>query len=342
VTEPGDNEAADPVITDPVITDPMITDPMITDPMVTEPAETAAGSPGAADPDETVDGPARTASTSTGERRSWPGALLRAAVIVAASAVAYSFLIPISTIERSRLDLLVERTNGTKDFPHAAKVSQNQASSAGLSALTADAKAHPHQSGVVIGTWPGPGKDSQQGLVDAVFLTSQATVASKVDRQLAGQALTASAYKSQGLTRSTTFTVSGVTGSTGSVYVTAAKATQSGSVAVAVWETGRVVTLVEVVRTGAGSPEADAMTAVRTEAAHLDGLVPGFTLSPTRYPALATELWAGGTVVLALLVGLGPVGVRRRRARRHRAWLAEQERLIRVRGTTVVRTRRGQ
>jgi hypothetical protein len=283
------------------------------------------------------DGRAEGGGAPAGSRRVWPGVLLRAVVVLVVSAVGYALVVPVAPLDGKRLNLLVEGANGTTDFRGRPHLQQKAPSSFAIPAISADAKAHPRDTGLVLGQWKG--KAPQDGLVTVVLLTSSDRTAGQAASQLRAQALTPGAYTAQGLDRTATFAVTGVSGSRGAVFATVKGASQSGSIALGVWTTGRVVGLVEVIRT-TGSPRTDAVDTVRTESAHLATTLPGFTLAPTRYPALASGLWGAATAVVALLAAAGPVVVRRRRARRHQRWLEEQERLIRVGGTTVVRTRR--
>jgi hypothetical protein len=86
--------------------------------------------------------------------------------------------------------------------------------------------------------------------------------------------------------------------------------------------------------------QADADTLASSEYAHLRQTEPGFTLGVVRRPVVPTALWAAGTVVLALLIGLGPIA-RRRRAERRRLRLEEQQsHLVTVGGHTITKHRR--
>jgi hypothetical protein len=283
------------------------------------------------------------ATVTTRRRRSWPWAVTRAAVVMAVSVVAYSFVVPQHTAIPARVDSLLPARNGTSDFPGPAKeVAPHPASSAGLKSLSAAAKSHPHQTGVAVAQWAAPGSPRSGGnlLIDVAFLTPSPATVGKVVAELKSQALGPNTYDASGLVRANQFSVKGVTDSAGAVFSGRSSGRSPGSVAAVVFSVGRVAGYVEVART-TGSPQADAQAAVATEAARLAKVEPGFTLTPTRYPTVATAGWAAATVVLAALVGFGPMWRRRRIERREAARRAEAERLIRVGGSTIVRTRRG-
>ncbi|HET9691069.1 MAG TPA: hypothetical protein VFP61_07945 [Acidimicrobiales bacterium] len=281
--------------------------------------------------------------SASGRSVAW--AVGRAVVVVAASGVGYWFAVPDHSAEPSRVAALLPARNGTSDLPGKAKDAGAQpVSSAGLASLTAAARAHRDQTALAVAKWQGAAPATAgappDGLVDVVFLTPSVATARKVAAEVTTQVTGTATYTGAGLVQAGTFRVAGVPGSTGAVYHTPPAGPTPASIATAVFSVDRVVGFVEVTRTS-GSPQADAEAAVRTSAAHLRAVEPGFTLTPTRYPAAATAAWAAGTVVLAAVVGAGPLLRRRRAERREAARLAEQERLIRVGGSTIVRTRRG-
>jgi hypothetical protein len=290
------------------------------------------------DNDGVSSGDGRAAAART--QRSWPGVVLRAVVVLVVAGVGYQLVVPTTSTVRSRLSRLVATSNGTATFAGApSHGAEEPATNGNLAPLVAASKVHPGQTGLYVAQWTAKSSQSD-GLAVVTFLLPDAATAAKARAQLASSQLSAKALSSSGLSRTAQFTPSGVPGAAGSLFGAAKGATAPGQAALVVWQQGRVVVLVEVALVS-GSPQADATAATQAEAAHLRTVLPGFSLSVTRYPTTASIVWIVGSVVVLLLVAGGPVAWRRRRERRERRIQEELERTIRVRGATIVRKRSG-
>lgn len=274
-------------------------------------------------------------------RRSWPGVVLRAVVVLAVAGVGYYEVIPSTHVQRSRLSQLLITVNGTTTYPGGPSTSAERPSTTGgLASMKAAAAKSPNRTGIYVSTWTTKAS-AQDGLAMVAFLTPDTATAGKVRAELAKTQLSANAYSSSTspLTRTSTFSPAGIPGAAGSLYSTGPKVNPAGHVAVTVWQTGRVVALVESVTTGA-TAQSDAVTSAQREAARLSAVEPGFTLSVTRYPSTATIVWSVGSLIVLILVAGGPVAWRRRQERKARELEEELARTIRVRGQTIVRRRR--
>ncbi len=280
------------------------------------------------------------ASVAPGRRRAWPGVVVRAVVVLVVAGIGYQLVVPTSSIVRGRLSHLAIARTGTTNFPGAPAHAGEQAATTGsLAAMEAATKAHPGQTGLYVVQWTTKASSSD-GLVVVTFLLPDAPTASTVRSQLATSQLSPTAFSQSGLVRTGQWAPAGIAGAAGSLYGPAKGATGPGQVGVTVWQEGRVVALVEVLL-ASGSPRADATTAAHAEAALLRTAVPGFTLSVTRHPMVASVLWLVGTAAALLLVAGGPVAFRRRRDRRALRLQEELARTIHVRGATIVRKRHG-
>ena len=295
--------------------------------------------PGDSDSPGDSDGPAG-GRRSGARTAAW--AVLRAAVVLAVAGLLYALVVPYPVVERSRLARLVPDHPGLAAFDRTKAQRGEQAdTTTGLAALTAAARREPGRTGVYSIEWAAS-PTSAVGVI--AFLLPDAASAAATGKQVATQQLAAGSYAADSLRRSSTFTVAGVPGSQGAVYVPAAK-TAGGppGLAVTVFRSGRVVAVTEVAGAPSGSGSAagtgDASTVARTELARLQAAGPGFGLEVTRYPALATALWAAAAVVLAALAALGPVAARRRADRRRAAHEAELANRVQV-GNRVITKRR--
>lgn len=270
--------------------------------------------------------------------RLWPGVAIRAAVVIVVAAVGYQAVVPMTLVDRTRLARLIPTANGTTTFPGApARALERPASTGNVKALMAAAATAPTKTGLYIASWPLKGSP-MSAVVDVAFLLPDAAAASQVHSNLVTTQLSAGAYASGQLTRTGQFATPGVSGSDGSVYSTDSRAPAQARVAAAVWQQGRVVGLVETI-TSTSPPQADAEKATQTLSSHLRTVLPGFSLTYTRRPPLATGLWIAGSLVLLVLLALGPVAWRVRQGRKTRRLQEELDNTLRVGGQTIVRRR---
>ncbi len=267
-------------------------------------------------------------------------AAVRVVIVLAIAAGVYQQVIPVHHVVRTRLARLVVTRPGVEEFnAKPVGAAEQKAANLGLAVLKSVAKTSPDQTGVYSVEWRGTGKKNAEdvlGLI-AVLLPTDAD-AQQVMGELKTQQLSANAYASESLSRSSTFVVPGIPGSNGSFYAPTKKATNPDSLAAVVFRTGNVVGVAEGIK--AKGAVADAKTAAVMEFKHLEAVAPGFTLKTVTRPALASGLWIGGSVVVALVAGGGPVLARRIRRRRQRRRQEELDRMIVVRGQTITKRRR--
>jgi hypothetical protein len=261
----------------------------------------------------------------------------RTLVVLVVAAVGYQLVIPQQHLDRGRLAQLVVTSPGVREFDvKPTGAAEQKASSSGLKALVAAAARHPSSTGVYSIEWTGKGTKDVAGVI--VFLLPDEADAAATLAQVKAQQLGKASYSQDSLTRSSTFSVPGVPGSSGSFYEMSKKTTTPVDLAATVFRSGDIVAVAEGIK--AKETQADTETVTRAEYAHLRALGPGFTLSPTTRPVVASAVWVVVSVAAALLAGLLPVVVGRSRRNRRRRRQEELDRLIVVRGQTIAKRRR--
>ncbi len=262
----------------------------------------------------------------------------RGLVVLAVAAVGYQLVVPDVHVERGRLARLVLSKPGVAAFNKTApQAGEQDDTKTGVAALTAAAKRSPHQTGIYSIQWV-PTQTSGVGIV-AFLLPSDATAATTL-AQVRVQQESAGSFSSSGLTRTSTFTVPAVPGSSGAQYAPSSKAGASlPGLAVSAFRDGRVVALVDA--STSNSTDKATVDAVTTgEYGNLHRLGSGFGLSVTRRPVVATVLWVVAAVVLAAIGALTPVVRRRRAEKRRRAYEAEMANRVVVGRRVIVKHRR--
>jgi hypothetical protein len=221
-----------------------------------------------------------------------------------------------------------------KASPQAAEQNDTQT---GLAAVTAAAKRSPNQTGIYSIQWV-PTQTTGAGIV--AFLLPNDSVATTSLAQARAQQLTPTSFSSNGLTRSSTFTVPSIPGSYGAVYQPSSKAAGAPpGLAVTVFRYGKVVVLSDVA-SSKSTDQAVAETLATSEYLHLRQLGSGFSLSVTRRPVGPTVLWVVGAVLLAAIAALTPVIRRRRAEKRRRAYEEELAHQVIVGRQVIVKHRR--
>jgi hypothetical protein len=268
----------------------------------------------------------QTSNEPSSSRRGLLFAVLRALIVLVVAVVTYQLVVPTVHVVRSRLARLVLTKPGVaaydKTAPHAGEQNDTQT---GLAALTTAAKRSPKQTGLYSIEW-SPTATSGAGII--AFLLPSDSAASTALSQIRAQQLSAGSYSSNSLTRESTYAVPGVPGSYAAMYRPPVKdAASVPGLAVTVFRYGRVVAVSEAASVNSTAQPAASTITVR-EYQNLQRLGPGFSLSVTRYPVVATTLWFVAAVLLAAMVALVPVARRRRAQRRQRA--AEEEMAHRV------------
>lgn len=284
---------------------------------------------------EAPEHPAETPRSSSGRGRTAAFALGRGLVVLVAAAVSYQFVVPTHHVVRSRLSHLAIKKPGVAAYEKAKpQAGEQDDSQTGLAALTSAAKKSPSRTGLYSIEW-SPNQSSAAGVV--AFLLPDEQSAKAAVTQLNKQQLAANANSSNSLKRTETFTVPGVPGSAGAVFSPSSKTQPTLSTALLRY--GRVVSLTEVIGS-ASAAKPDSVTLAVNEYANLRQVEPGFTLSVTRYPLVATVLWGARAGVLALLAAFGPILWRRRAEKRRLAYETELANRVVVGGKVIVKHRR--
>jgi hypothetical protein len=265
-------------------------------------------------------------------------AVLRAVVVLVVAGVTYQLVVPTTDVVRGRLARLVITKPGVAAYDKAKpQAGEQNVSQTGIGALTVAAKRSPKQTGLYSIEW-SPSTTSAAGIV--AFLLPSDSDARTAMSQIRAQQLAAGSHSSNSLTRQSTYAVSGVPGSYAAVYRPPAKDAGSlPSLGITVFRSGRVVAVSEAISTGSSArPAADTIT--RAEYANLLRVGPGFSLSVTRYPVVATTLWVVGAIVLAAIAALAPIARRRRAVRRKQAYEEEMAHRVIVGKQVIVKHRR--
>jgi hypothetical protein len=262
-------------------------------------------------------------------------AVLRAVVVLAAAVVGYQAVIPSTHVIRSRLARLTVSEPGVAGFNVKPQASEQAAAQTQLATLVAAAKKSPKETGVYSVEWE-PSQSEGADLV--VFLLPTATEATATFSEVRTQQLATTSESPNGLTRRSTFAVSGVPGSTGAVFTPSASGSPATELAATVLQYGRVVAVSEAL--SSTRSQADASTLTTAEYSRLRKVAPGFSLKVVERPLVATVLWAAGAVALALVVALGPIARRRSARRRQRLIEEERSRQVVVRGQIITKHRR--
>ena len=269
----------------------------------------------------------------------------RAAVVVVVAAVGYWQVIPLARYLPGRLSGLTVGVTGLPGFN--AKPINAQVVPAGsnpFALVQAAVKRSPHQSGAYSIGWAGIHSQSDVAAMLANLLPT-VTGARAVQSQAVSQFLAKKAFAAQSLTYVSGGSVASVPGARQSTFhapASAATPTSPASPAVtlslSVFRVGRVVALVSLQTTAADQSALSTITA--GEYHHLLAVEPGFSLTETTHPALASGLYGLGALAAAVAAALLPVWVRRARAERRRRQAEAAANLLRIGGSTVVKRQR--
>lgn len=284
-------------------------------------------------------------------------AVARAIVVLAVAGAGYALVIPTHHERQTRVvdsrlgELTIPETGvaGFKANPTNAGV--QPAANAGLTVMTTAAKQDPGHTGLYTKDWAASAKGSTDAIGLVVFLLPTPAQAQSVANQVTKMELSASAQSANSLERSASFTVPGVPGSAGSVFVPKKPTKTSQDLAVSLFREGRVVSFVQAAKTtttaaGANEARANVISVSKAQAEHVSKVEPGFTMvelvhpAGTSYPTTASIVWIAGSVVVAVLAALGPIFYSRARRRRQERLQAELDRMIVVRGQTITKRRR--
>ncbi|MHB8438339.1 MAG: hypothetical protein ACYDD4_04160 [Acidimicrobiales bacterium] len=274
--------------------------------------------------------------------------ILRAAVLVAAAVVVYLLVIPVHTPRPNTLGRLVIG-HPTLSSLHA-QVAHSQAVPTADSNFAGTRKAgkdSPDSTGVYERAWyvstSGP---PEAGIV--VQLLPDAATAQSVERAAAANVRTAPKLQEESAGLPTSFRVPGVPGITAEAFVLHDATKASAPVVGYAYQTSlrvdNAVVSELVVSTDSSLSTGAARSDAKAEFALLQRVLPGFSLSETSYPWLATlvvALIAVAVVALALVAPEWAVAAVRRRREKH-AIREEQRRRAeyRARGRRVAKRQR--
>ncbi len=264
-------------------------------------------------------------------------AAARAVVVLAVAVVGYQAIVPTTHVIRTRLARLTVSTPGIPAYNgKPASASEQPAAQTQLKTVIAAAKQAPAATGAYAVLWQ-PSQSSFAGL--AIFLLPTKAQAAATLSELRTQQLATGANASNGLTRRSTFTVSGIPGSGGAVFTpTTASSASPTTLAISVSQYGKVVAVSEVA--SATHAQTDATTLAVNEFAHLRQVEPGFTLKVVRRPLEGTALWAAATLALVIIVAFGPIAWKRMARRRQQRIEEELSRRLVVHGQIITKHRR--
>ncbi|MBV9661475.1 MAG: hypothetical protein JO337_09985 [Acidimicrobiales bacterium] len=266
-------------------------------------------------------------------RRFAPPAL--AAVILAAGAVAAFQVLPNHSARTARMSKLVPAASlaGYKAKP--AQASTEDSTQSPFAGVKAAAKRDPKRTGTYAILWDGNTSGDTASIVLSLLPTpaeAKTVVAQAKTASLGQDSYTSASYKFD-----SSFDLPGVPGGSGALYAPAT-ATVKQQLAVSEVAVGDVVAVVYLNQTGdlPAIRAADVALAQR-QYQLLQRVTPGFTLSTTSWPPVATATWAAVTVVLALsVIGL-PVLFRRSRLRRELARRETARKQVLTRGAKIAR-----
>ena len=209
--------------------------------------------------------------------------------------------------------------SGVAPTPKAARTASGSSST--FRALKEAAVTDPADTGIYEVQWTGT-SSSKRSAVLAIQLVPTDAVAKSLAEEARKQYSSPEALKGSSY-RYTGHFPTGIQGATGSSFAGTSDA--SSRAYVEVLRVGRVVVIEFVASPVSGLSAADTATLGQREWSLLRQVEPGFTLTRTAYPELATLLYWSGCVFLVTVVGLAiwsGRGIARARARR-------QESLIR-------------
>jgi hypothetical protein len=284
-------------------------------------------------------------------------AVARALVVLAIAGVGFAIVIPLHHDRQTRVvdtrmaQLTIPETGvaGFKATPSSAGV--QSLANVGLAVVTNAAKRDPGHTGLYTKDWPSSAKGSTDSIGLVVFLMPTSGEAQSLLTQVNKMELAASAQSANSLKRTGTFTVPGLSGSAGSVFVpTKPSKTSPDDLVLSSFRQGNVVTLVQAAKahTAASAHQTrdNVVSVSKTQAAHVEKVGPGFTLvelvrpAGTDIPTTSSIVWIAGALVVAFLAAVGPLFYGAARRRRQARLQADLDRMIVVRGQTITKRRR--
>jgi hypothetical protein len=233
-------------------------------------------------------------------RRAATQRIVAIVVVFAAATFIYQQTIPVNRTVRARLSRLVVAQPGVagyKEPPTTAKEIAN--SSNAFAAVKTAAKTDPSHTGGYVRAWSST--TSKYGFAEilAAWLPTASAARNTLDQANTGY-LGKSTYTTDGFSYQAALTTAGIPGSLGASYLEkATKTTPALTLAVTMFRQGLVVVVVDTLGANPSQTDSAATTIAKVQAAHLTTTEPGFTLTQTTRPPLATAIFAAATLATA-------------------------------------------
>lgn len=253
--------------------------------------------------------------------------LVAVVAILVVAAVVYPFWIPMSRTEPARLGDLAKGAPPEGLAVKAPKSTTVPQTDIPFSAAKAAARRAPDETGMVSVQWAPEKKNGAGGTLLLSLVPSEAEAKKVLSEALTGYT-SSKTLKADSYTLKNRFEVPGVPGAHAITFITSGSgSTEVGEV---VFRVSRAVDVVIV--DGAGSHSQAAVTTfAQRQHRLLDQQLPGFSLTATVFPPLASGFYWGVVLVMVLVVVSVPLTIRwvRRRRRLTRAEARRRERLAR-------------
>jgi hypothetical protein len=261
-------------------------------------------------------------------------AIVAILAVVAIAAVGYERFIPITQIDSGRLAALVVTAPPSGFNKKPASSTGVPASSSPFSTVKAAGKSSPGSTGSYSVAWTNPSSSNDSAWLLVSVLPS-ASDAAKVQSEAASQYLGAQSFKTENYVLAGHVAMPSMSGAQAAVFTSS----KSGPpVVTVIYQVGRAQVVEFVGLVGSQAKATTTATALaNAEAAQLDHVLPGFSLSRTSSPLAATLVY--WLVVLSIVsIGIAtPIIVRRTRQKRIQARERMARRQLQSRGRKVAR-----
>jgi hypothetical protein len=256
------------------------------------------------------------------------------AVVVVAVVGAFIFL-PITRYQPNRIAALAPPgpPPGFKGKPTSS--SSEPSSSSPLTAVTSAAKKSPRATGIYFTQWGG--STATADFVNAlVYLLPSTADAIKAQSEAVQTYLASGSFKSNSYALGSRFAPAVPDASAALYHPTSAKARQNLAAVVQRVDNVVVITLANQT-VPAPSVQANAQTVAQAEYQHLRATTPGFSLVQTRWPTIATIVYAAVAAAVVACILIIPNLVRRVRRKRRLAQEASARRQVMTRGGKIAK-----
>jgi hypothetical protein len=249
--------------------------------------------------------------------------------------IGFAVFIPHSEVQSARLARLVQSTPPPGFNAKPASATVMAAGASPYTIVQTDTKRFPHDTGAYSVGWTSPASPNDSASLLVSLLPNPAD-AGKAQAQAATTFLSRNGLQSSQFKYAGPLSLDSPPGAKGSVF---SSASGKGSYEVVVayqFDRSQVLEFV-----GMTAPQSEVETVARTlagsEYAHLQQALPGFKLTRTAPPEVASVVYIAVAALIALSVVIVPEAVVRTRTRRRRAREEEQRREMRIRGSKVVK-----